>query len=353
MELLIWVLLFSSPWQPSHCLDLSYNNLAFVPPNIPRNETDINLSHNLITTIGAGNFSGFNDLKKIDMRTNSLTSIDTKAFINSTIKEICLDDNKFEEFPYFEQRTLNNLQASFNDIMNFDLFWFLTNNPYVTNLEIRENRLQSVHVNQSYESASLVDSIKSQAILVYLHMGGNQINYLEPGIFNGFKKLTYLILSNNLLNISIGCDYINDTNISSYTLSENQITSIPDLHCVAQTLRELILRDNRISVLSSTSIEQLPYLEDLDLSRNVYHLPAWTQSSSLSLKLSGNPLKCDCRWEWLFSPSEAWREIRERMVPAEEVACLGGPHFLSLMPWANLTQSEICPRNDNLKRLSS
>ncbi|ELT89473.1 hypothetical protein CAPTEDRAFT_202725 [Capitella teleta] len=352
MELLFCVLLFSSPWQQTHCVNLSNGNLTFVPLDIPRYESGIDLSYNSITTVEAGDFSGFDALDEIDLRYNSITAIDNQAFVNSTIGIVRLGHNQFEEFPYFQQDTVKEIYIEYNNIMNFDLFLFMEMNPSVEKIKLFENKLQNVILN--HNSTAIVDFVRSKCNLINIHFGKNDLEFLDPGLFNGITSLKYLTLNYNILKTSVGCDVINGTSIEDLKLAGNQITTFPDLRCIAQTLKNVDLDKNKIRILHSTFIEELTNLITLDLSRNAIacldELPAWTQSSSLLLTLSGNPLKCDCRWEWLFFPSEAWREIRERMVPAEEVACLGGPHFLSLMPWANLTQSEICPHRQTDKQ---
>ncbi|ELT96708.1 hypothetical protein CAPTEDRAFT_186357 [Capitella teleta] len=337
----LWILLLLPL---CHGVDLSQSDLVHVPADIARNETEVLLSHNLITTIEAGAFSGFDALELIDLSFNTLTSIDNDAFVNSSINKIVISTNQITEFPYFYQDTLRELHAAHNGFQDFDLFRFLERVSKIDTLALQYNKIKRLHGNRGSESALLVDPIKRQSALEHLHISDNGIDFLEPGIFSGFKKLSFLVLAGNGLNVSVRCEEINDTTIRNFKLNRNRITLFPDLSCIAHTLTHLDLKSNMISTLNPTSIEKLTQLQTLNLSNNaimqVTGLPAWTQTSSLSLKLSGNPLKCDCRWEWLFSP--VWREIRKRMVPTDEVACLGGPLALTSVPWANLTFSQMC-----------
>ncbi|ELU17879.1 hypothetical protein CAPTEDRAFT_192264 [Capitella teleta] len=335
MKNLLWALLLLPL---CHSIDLSYNNLVHVPTDIARNETEILINHNLITTIEAGAFSGFDALTLIHLEANALTSIDKHAFVNSTIKTINMSWNKFTKFPYFDQNTLQELNVPYNSIKDFDLHRVLKMNPNVFSLSVHHNKIQSLRVNCTQQT-SAVDFIKNQSALTYLHISDNEMDYVEPEVLSRLSKLRYLILPTNRLNFSIWCDYINGTPTAIVDLGKNQVTQFPDFRCIALTLTQLKLANNMISTLNPASIEKLTNLETLDLTNNaITHMDG---TSILSLLLSGNPLKCDCRWEWLFLPVEAWREIRERMVPSEEAACLAG--HLGHMPWANLTFSKMCP----------
>lgn len=188
-------------------------------------------------------------------------------------------------------RQLSYLDLSENGItrMSMDVFSGLDN---LTDLFLYGNKLTSL------------DSFVSLPVLETLDLSQNRISVLSnDGAFSGLSSLRFLDLSNNRLAI----------------LTNHQFdTPLPNL----QTLR---LASNNLNKIENKVFDNMPNLEVLDLSRNIFlhlpnmmHLEHLRELSVINMKISylypcnlgslqnlnrlylaKNPLQCDCQLKWL------------------------------------------------------
>uniref|UniRef100_A0A0N5AGS1 Ig-like domain-containing protein n=1 Tax=Syphacia muris TaxID=451379 RepID=A0A0N5AGS1_9BILA len=130
------------------------------------------------------------------------------------------------------------------------------------------------------------------AEIVTLTMERCNLTSVRPDAFNRAKNLKQLTLSSNFLQ-TIQFN-LTDSNISKLVLSDNQLTSIPELNAL-HSLQYLFLTRNFISQINGQSL-LLPTLDYVDLS---YNQLKTIRRSDLSdginiLQLDGNPWLCDC-----------------------------------------------------------
>ncbi|XP_033608379.1 SLIT and NTRK-like protein 4 [Cryptotermes secundus] len=131
-----------------------------------------------------------------------------------------------------------------------------------------------------------------------------QLITIDEKVFNGFKNLKFVDLSNNLLT-SIPPDLFADNHLLEKLILQNNFLqdidpNTPFLNGPA-SLRSLDLQSCKLSTLSSVTFSSLPNLRNLDISRNQLivldsdYLHFLHELESIILK--GNPLKCGNKFE--------------------------------------------------------
>eukprot|EP00039_Didymoeca_costata_P023415 m.7014 g.7014 ORF g.7014 m.7014 type:complete len:924 (-) comp3630_c0_seq1:337-3108(-) len=135
-------------------------------------------------------------------------------------------------------------------------------------------------------------------LLEYLYVYDNNLSYLEPGVFQGKPRARYLdFRKNHLKKIDNGMlSGLEVANIRLLNFAENQLTSIESGFLGLDTLWQLHLFDNLISVLTNKSFEGLEHLEYLDLSKNkisTISRDVWNPMRNYlhTLNLNGNLLR--------------------------------------------------------------
>ena len=131
-----------------------------------------------------------------------------------------------------------------------------------------------------------------------MHLQGNLVRFYEnQPLCNGNSKLEYLDLSDNrlLANITIET-FEHCTKLHFLKLSKNSLTgNFFNATSFSTTLEILDLSNNQIQYLTPDAIDKLNNLR-------------MDNSSVLTIKLTGNPLSCDCRNDalhftsWLINP---------------------------------------------------
>ncbi|UJR35543.1 hypothetical protein I4U23_028297 [Adineta vaga] len=112
----------------------------------------------------------------------------------------------------------------------------------------------------------------------YLDLSSNELQHMPHDDNNQFNNLIKLILSNN--------------QIHRLTLSDTR---------AYQRLQQLDLSFNRLQYVDMSIVSQLKNLKQLYLNSNMLRTLTnnVTFSNNFHLKLSSNPLECDCRLRWL------------------------------------------------------
>ncbi|XP_071036759.1 leucine-rich repeat and fibronectin type-III domain-containing protein 5-like [Parasteatoda tepidariorum] len=141
------------------------------------------------------------------------------------------------------------------------------------------------HIQLNNIGLEYIDSDVSCASYVeFLYLGSNRISYISDQAFASFAQLWKVDLQEN-------------------KISEMKRGMLPN---PAKKLYMINLSSNQISSLPKDFFTNMPKLEKINLSENNFHIldetlyaPVWKEVISLSL--SGNPLRCDCRMKWLLN----------------------------------------------------
>nr|AAI24859.1 LOC100158336 protein [Xenopus laevis] len=132
-------------------------------------------------------------------------------------------------------------------------------------------------------------------------MQSNQMEFVEPGAFNGIRRLEVLSLQNNTINMKYELTSAAlrlTTSLKKLDLSRNMLTMdmVPELLQNLTTLENLFLDTNIIMRLDQTVFEGLVYLKELSLRWNyIYEIECGTFEGLVKLKkldLAYNLLPC-------------------------------------------------------------
>ena len=285
---------------------------------------EVSMRNNLLTAIDAMAFQG-TDINDLDFANNKLKSIPECTL--STLTRIVLTSNEIYSinfdslnslYPNLAGLTLGDNPISDENITGIpnipltELFIQLTNIQNISWIRHFQGSLRRLTINNLNISSMDSDIFSNYSQLIHLLasnceltsiscpegtaiwrlvIGGNQFTQLpdlgclkyslvDLGYFkNGltsipgdyvtdYNQLTALNLANNLLS-TFQCSAINGTSMSELDLGENQFTSIPNLECVAPTLRNLGLSYNLISIVHTIDVDYLTNLTTLKLSGNL------------------------------------------------------------------------------------
>ncbi|XP_033333935.1 lumican [Megalopta genalis] len=326
-------------------LILSNLNYTEIPIDLIRNGTirQINLEGNKIRDISADKFNGVPNLECLNLASNEITLSQVLSLKNMSARTLVLDDlsvpikdklgNEGGYFPNVENLSLNKINrfavtTSFKDMFPRLDRLFLMQIPniqaafdFVT--EYLPGTLRHLHLqNSGLDSLNLYSVGNLQSLyldgnnlrdgfriagdannlqVVSLRRCGFTANYIKVFFPYSRHALTFLDLSENLM------DYLpinmleRAINLETLGLSKNEFTQIPDLKrqsrlrilllsynnislpsqmadLLPTSLRILSLRGNNITSIGEKTFEKLTELEELDLSENKLALlpPTWT-----------------------------------------------------------------------------
>ncbi|XP_035004032.2 epiphycan isoform X1 [Hippoglossus stenolepis] len=159
-----------------YCDDLKLDS---VPP-LPKDTTHFYARYNRITKINKSDFASMNKLKKIDLTSNEITSIDDTAFMGlPNLEELVIRENHISQLPALPE-TMTLIDASHNDIgtkgLHREAFKDMTGLLY---LYITDNHIDYVPV-------PLPDSLRS------LHLQRNNIQMMHGDTFCNLKDFNYI-----------------------------------------------------------------------------------------------------------------------------------------------------------------
>ena len=244
--------------------------------------------------------------------------------------------------------------------------------------------LEGIHaVNLSYNSlVSLPETLfHGLTSLRYIFLTGNKLSFLKPKLFQGLKNVKRIDLNDNNLN-HIPKGWLNSLNkLEFLNLANNKITAInKNIFPRHSPLQHLILKNNYLSAIP-TWIFNLAKIEVIDLSSNritalqgfykaterlqvVPHVSLNLENNNiktlgnsaqfkralkyvflwLHIKLTGNPLYCDCEMQTLITDVK-W------VIPYLDSFECGWPHKLKKKSiikvkenqWMSKEEPKNCP----------
>ncbi|XP_074538678.1 trophoblast glycoprotein [Halichoeres trimaculatus] len=231
-----------------------------------------------------------------------------------------------------------------------------------------------LYVTGNYISGISVDSFPTRLEeLTDLHLGGNEMEFVDAKTFENLPNLVRLDLrNNNILNFSdrafsdenklqvlnlsscfhnhtyLDLGFLRSGNLYQLTvldLSNNDLLVLPDdIFSSLSHLVSLSMQNSSIISIPNGTF-QLPQLRDLDLRDNsLKNLPAATLAQfnlkpGLHVQLAGNAWRCDC----YIDDTVLWLKNATQIIDRHDLTC-AVPEALRHQPLLRLEQSQLkCP----------
>ncbi|XP_022085528.1 leucine-rich repeat and immunoglobulin-like domain-containing nogo receptor-interacting protein 4 [Acanthaster planci] len=199
-------------------------------------------------------------------------------------------------------RQLKCIPQSHTDVRVLDLHGNL-----LTNLIERSfshyRRLQNLDLSMNEISIIAPGAFTGLTNLTSLILKLNKLQALTSGAFTGAQRLRTLDLSLNNITVIQPGTFTGLTSLRKLFLQENDIKSIDRGALFGlQSLNLLALQNNRLQYIHSRSFDGMTQLQTLQLSENnLASLPDLTflLPTLQDIWISGNPINCDCRIEFL------------------------------------------------------
>ena len=261
--------------------------LTDVPRNLPSTLTSLCLNGNRITTLNDDVFVNLVSLRRLYIGGNLIVTLHQKAFNGLTNLQILhLVDNNIGTLP----------GAIFDSLVR------------LTSLELNKNNIKFIPNTEPHVLEPLT-------ALTYLTLADNGLASFPLSLFNKLTSLRTLKLGNNLMGGPLEVDtqaelFANLGRLEILGLDNNYITSInPKAFESLLSLKQLHMRQNRISGWNVNLFSTTNKLEMVDLSRNYIALVNTSSlkyfGDNMKLNLTANPFACTCdlRWfrDWLNS----------------------------------------------------
>ncbi|XP_054163952.1 relaxin receptor 2-like [Oppia nitens] len=242
-----------------------HQNLIRVPPDLPSDIKDLDLSGNNLTQLSAKSFpKTYTNLSRLILTAADIMSIERKAFHNmKRLQYLYLSGNKLSAIrskTFHYNSALELLVLSHNPINNLESKSFegLTN---LTELDLRDCRLKDL-------PQQIFDPLRS---LTILWLDGNQLNVLLNDVFSSLPYLETLSLSRNQIQYVDSDTFWGLNSLRSLSLASNSLTYIGDT-CFGElnSLLKLDLSNNQIHTFGPNSFIYLNVIESLDLRKNPF-----------------------------------------------------------------------------------
>ncbi|XP_050705572.1 oplophorus-luciferin 2-monooxygenase non-catalytic subunit-like isoform X3 [Eriocheir sinensis] len=211
------------------------------------------------------------------------------SYSYDTLKQLNLQDNKINDFP-FESMTL---------YVNLEIL-LLDNNQLPTLEKFISNSLKTLSMGYNANLAFTWDVFEKMPNLVNLNLERINLKDIPQHIFRNLTQLVFLNFNNNDL-----------VELEEYTFDSE-----------SRSLARLLLANNRIYKILPNAIDGITAEAIIDMSNNrietltrLIWQPIMDQMLGGILDLTGNPLVCGCDMSWLFldtssvNPSQVYLPI--------------------------------------------
>ena len=265
----------------SDTYDGADRNLTTVPIDINSTVTVIDLSNNSITSLDPHSFRTYTSLIELYLNKNKLTTIDSSAFENTTLKILRLAFNELTEFPDLSvvSGTLETIVISCNPItiinasrLNLPKLKTLTMtyvplSHWPDFSHIGENTtVLRLKLNRYPDNVTVITNV--------CHIGTLALNELRKPFIPRIQcpedaELNTLILRKALITDTFDFDSLaNFTSLKNLYLHTNDMTQIPKLPmALRDTLKILSLEDNPVRSIDPGSLEGYNNLNQLNLAK--------------------------------------------------------------------------------------
>ncbi|XP_068605036.1 carboxypeptidase N subunit 2 [Brachionichthys hirsutus] len=325
------------------------------------NLTKLLLNFNSVTTVQPGTFDPLKRLETLQVKGNAISQLTTFLFLHlERLRVLDLSQNKIkgverETFSGLER--LEILKISYNLISNLtsDAFRDI---PQLEELHLESNqmseltggvfgaltRLRVVNLRGNLLTAFSGKAFGCQASdLQELNLKGNRLTKLSS--LTNLTSLSSLILASNRLSALPEDIFRNNTLLEYLDLSGNQLAALPGtIFHGLRGIKSIYLNENNLSELDANLFADQELMQQLHLSDNKLEtLPRGLLDPFViqhTVRLHGNPWKCDCRMshlhDWVLRNSPDI-EMLDRML-------CDSPAFLKRRPVASIGGEQLVCR---------
>ncbi|KAK9879301.1 hypothetical protein WA026_004154 [Henosepilachna vigintioctopunctata] len=211
-----------------------------------------------ISIIPTNAFMEARSLKIIEMTNSGIRNIETGAFLGLLkVEEIHLDMNNIQKIS----------RGSFNSLINLKILNLSGNSIKEVESESFHGSSSIINLDLSFNELISIpqDLMKPLTQLESLNISNNLITSMNGNLCYNLLELRYLILDNNKIIEFDECIeklYINKLSLSQNLLSDLSNVTLPN------TLEDLRLDNNNISILSDDIFKNLTNLQVIDLANN-------------------------------------------------------------------------------------
>ncbi|XP_041482427.1 probable leucine-rich repeat receptor-like protein kinase At1g35710 [Lytechinus variegatus] len=293
-------------------IDLQSANVRTIQNSFNRLEglEELSLQYNSIAIIHEGDFSDLRSVETLSLQSNAIYHLEPRSFRGmDSLGSLYLNNNKIVTLmpdTFAGLRMLTHLYLQNNNIGYLSDCWNIDLDNVVF-IDMGRNNLTSIDTelsNCSHSTTPGIDTIWTLTSLEILYLSRTRIeSLLHRGIFQGLVELRSLILSYcDLQSIEEiffeglqSMKYIDISNNYIVRLDSFAFRSVPSLIGINA-------RSNEISSMGSYTFSGRRLLF-VDLRKNALQtlsrdvLP--NRIGEFELRLSQNPIQCDCRVEWL------------------------------------------------------
>jgi len=345
--------------------DASSNRITEITRSaIPDSVEVLSLSDNLISKVQSYTFFKKNNLTRVDLFGNRITSLEPNSLRispepNKTLPEFYIGGNPYEcdcRMDWLQNVNSDNRARNQPKLMDLDSIYckllFSRGRPYVPLVEATPSQFlcsydfhcwKTCHCcdfdacdcemtcptnctcyHDQQWSANVVDcshagyenSLPGQIPMdaTQLYLDGNVIKTIGSHAFIGRKKLTMLFLNGSSIEIIHNRTFNGLKKLELLHLEDNQINELKGYEFEGlESLRELYLQNNKITSIHNATFQYLSSLRILRLDHNsISQFAVWELSGSImSLSLASNPWSCDCEYTRRF---REWLQITEAVV---------------------------------------
>lgn len=326
-----------------------------------RNLKKLILNFNKFKTVLPGIFDSLKQLETLQMKANLLSDLPALLFQNlHNLLVLDLSQNKLEGVT----REMFSGLASLEILkLNYNLISNLTSMPFQNISQLLELHLEGNMISELSDGlfskltnltvlnlrGNLLTSFSNRVFglsalsLTELNLKGNRLTELSP--LTCLTSLANLILSSNRFSTLPEDTFRNLTTLEHLDLSENQLTSLPEtIFSQLFAIQSIHLNMNNLSKVDAKLFEDQVLIQQLYLSHNrLQNLPVGlldTFAIQHTVRLHGNPWKCDCHmWylhDWVLRNGQDI-EMLDRMQCAS-------PGFLWRRPVVSIDRDQlVCP----------
>ncbi|XP_047446523.1 carboxypeptidase N subunit 2 [Mugil cephalus] len=318
-------------------LFLNHNGLKTVPPGTFDSLTQLQtlqMKGNIISYLPTFLFLHLHKLRVLDLSQNKLTGVTRETFSGLSGLEILKLNNNFisnlTSDMFHNMSQLTELHMEWNKIaqLSDDVFSML---PSLKVLNLRGNLLTTFSEKVfGFQPSNLSE----------LNLKGNRLTQLSS--LSSLTSLADIDLSSNRLSMLPEDIFLNITFLETIDVSENQLTSLPErIFNDLFIIKSLYLHRNNLTKLDTQLFRDQSFLQQLYLSENQLEtLPPGLLDPFIfqpTLRLHGNPWKCDCQIRYLHD----WVLSSSRDIEMLDRVLCGSPGYLRNHAVASIDENQL------------